>query len=62
MAEPADAENTISLESLWVLFRKIKLVSYGSSIEMKNGFKVDPEMIYNCYQKEFNAHTHIGMN
>jgi len=55
-------ENTITLEALWAIFSKIKRVSYGSSVELRSEFKVDTEMVYNCFQKELNAQAQICMN
>jgi len=55
-------EDMITLGQLWAIFRKIKRVEYGSSIEIGGGFKVDTEMLYNSYQKELNAQARIGLN
>ena len=53
-------EGTITLQQLWALFTRIKLVPYGSSVEIR--FTVDTEMLYNSYQKELYAHSQLGMN
>lgn len=55
-------EDTITLEQLWVLFSKIKRVSYGSSVEIRSDYKANTEMIYNSYQKELIAQASFGMN
>ena len=55
-------EDTIPLEQLWALFTKIKSVSYGSNVEIRDSFRADTEMIYNSYQKELYVHSQIGMN
>lgn len=55
-------EDTITLGQLWAMFRKIKRVEYGSSIEIRGDFRIDTEMLYNSYQKELNAQARIGLN
>lgn len=55
-------ENTITLEQLYILFSKIKTISYGSTLEIRDNFKADTEMIFYSYQKELNAQAQIGMN
>jgi len=54
--------NLITLEQLWAVFTKIKLIPYGSTIGIRTSFKADTEMIYNCLQKELNAQAQLGMN
>lgn len=56
------AEDTITLEQLRAVLRKIKGVRYGSSVEIQDDFKAGIEMIYNCCQKELIARSEIGMN
>lgn len=55
-------EDTITLETLWIIFSEIKRTSYGSNIEIRSGFVADTEALYNCFQKELNAQAQISMN
>ena len=55
-------EHTITLEQLWLIFSKLQKVSYGVDIEIKPGFKANPEMIFYSLQKELYAHSRLGMN
>jgi len=55
-------EDTITLETLYALFKKIRKTAFSSSIVIRTDFTATPEMLYNCFQKELDVHSRIGMN
>ena len=57
-----EMEDTIGLKTLYLIFGKIKMAPYGSSVEIRESFTADKEMVYYAFQKELVAHSRISMN